>query len=83
MLCCHRQLRQCHPTAGPEFVRGFLGHKVASPEHLPAVYWGGGAFYILTRVVLAFGAFVVVMSISLRAVPWMIRKFRRGKDKEE
>ncbi len=75
--------RSCHPSAGPEFVKGFLGHKAANSDYLPQVYWGGRAFYIFSRGMLVFGALVVATSISLRGVPWITRRVRRKKKEEE
>jgi hypothetical protein len=72
----------CHPGAGPEFVKGFVGHKAVNSDNLPEVYWGGTAFYVFSRAMLAGGALVVATSIGLRGVPWIGRRFRRGKKKE-
>jgi len=72
--------KSCHPSAGPEFVSGFIGHKSVSAETLPEVYWGGRAFYIFTRLMLTFGMLTVATSIGLRVVPWTARKIKaRGK----
>ena len=75
--------QSCHPNAGPEFVKGFLGHKAANSDLLPQVYWGGKAFYIFSRIMLASGLLIVLTSISLRVGPWAGRKIkdRRKKDK--
>jgi hypothetical protein len=51
---------QCHPGAGVEFAKGFLGHKEADNEHIPQVFWGEKFFYVFTRVVLAGGVILVV-----------------------
>ncbi len=74
--------RTCHPDAGPEFVKGFLGHKAVNSDYLPQVYWGGRSFFIFSRVMLAGGVLIVATSISLRSVPWVTRRVRRRKKKE-
>jgi hypothetical protein len=51
---------QCHPGAGVEFAKGFLGHKEADPGHIPQVFWGERFFFLFTRVVLAGGVVLVV-----------------------
>ena len=53
----------CHPNAGVEFARGFLGHKEASPENIPAVYYTETLFTILLISVLSFGALVVIVAL--------------------
>lgn len=73
----------CHPDAQPEFVKGFLGHKAVNSENLPQVYWGGRSFYVFSRAMLAGGVLIVATSISLRGVPWIGRKLKRRKKKEE
>ncbi len=55
--------RQCHPQAGMEFVKGFLGHKEASTAHVPAAYYVEKSFGYLLYVVLGFGALVLVGAI--------------------
>ncbi len=54
---------QCHHGAGVEFASGFLGHKEASPENIPAAYYTEKLFTILLATVVAFGALVVLMAI--------------------
>jgi hypothetical protein len=54
---------QCHPGAGVEFARGFLGHKESSPENIPAAHYTEIIFSILLKSVLGFGALVVVAAI--------------------
>ena len=73
----------CHPNAGPEFVKGFLGHKAANSDFLPQVYWGGKAFYIFSRVMLASGLLIVLTSVSLRVGPWATHKIKRRKKKDK
>jgi hypothetical protein len=73
----------CHTDAGPEFVKGFLGHKAINSDYLPQVYWGGKGFYIFTRAMLAGGVGIVATSISLRVGPWVNRKVKRRKKKDE
>ena len=50
---------QCHPSAGIEFARGFLGHKEASPQNIPAAHYTEILFTILLTTVVAFGVVVV------------------------
>ncbi|OFV81940.1 MAG: hypothetical protein A2W26_09025 [Acidobacteria bacterium RBG_16_64_8] len=73
----------CHRDAGPEFVKGFMGHKAANSEFLPEVYWGGKTFYIFSRAMLAGGALIVATSLGLRGVPWIRRKAKSRKKKED
>ncbi len=54
---------QCHPGAGVEFARGFLGHKEASLENIPAAYRTEVLFTVLTRSVIAFGGLVVIAAV--------------------
>ena len=54
---------QCHPGAGVEFASGFLGHKEASPQNIPAAHYTEILFTILLTTVVAFGVVVVVMAI--------------------
>jgi hypothetical protein len=75
--------KTCHPDAGPEFVKGFLGHKAVNSDYMPEVYWGGRAFHIFSRAMLAGGMLIVAGSISLRSVPWVTRRIRRRKKKGE
>jgi hypothetical protein len=75
--------RGCHPQAGPEFVKGFLGHKVASSSQFPQVFWGGTIFYVLSRVILAVGFLVMATSVGLRGVPWLRRRIKRDNNREE
>ncbi len=55
--------QQCHPDAGPGFVRGFPGHKEASPQNIPVAFYAEKFFRVLLITVLAFGAAVVIMAI--------------------
>jgi hypothetical protein len=73
---------QCHPGAGVEFAKGFLGHKEADPNHVPQVYFGERFFYVLTRVVLAGGVILVVGPFMRRGVD-SIKKRRRKPPKNE
>ncbi len=54
---------QCHPGAGVEFASGFLGHKEASPQNIPAAHYTEILFTVLLITVVAFGAFIVVMAL--------------------
>jgi hypothetical protein len=59
---------QCHPGAGVEFAKGFLGHKEADPTHVPQVFWGEKFFFVFTRLVLGFGVILVAAPIGRRVV---------------
>ncbi len=54
---------QCHSGAGVEFASGFLGHKEASPENIPAAHYTEILFTILLTSVVALGSFVVLAAI--------------------
>ncbi|MDZ4246061.1 MAG: hypothetical protein U1D67_02970, partial [Dehalococcoidia bacterium] len=54
---------QCHSGAGVQFASGFLGHKEASPENIPTVYYTEKLFSTLLVSVISFGAIVVIMAI--------------------
>ncbi len=54
---------QCHSGAGVEFASGFLGHKEASPQNIPAAHYTEILFTILLIAVVAAGAFVVLMAV--------------------
>jgi hypothetical protein len=54
---------QCHTGAGVEFAKGFLGHKDASPENVPAVHYVEKSFNILLYSVLGVGGTVVVGAV--------------------
>ena len=51
---------KCHIGAGATFAAGFLGHKEASADNNPAVYYTELLFTILLSTVVAFGALVVI-----------------------
>lgn len=71
---------QCHPGAGVRFASGFLGHKEANPSFMPTVYWGERFFYWFTRIVLAFGALLVLFEIGR----WVVgRIMREGKQESK
>ncbi len=53
----------CHSGAGVEFASGFLGHKEASPQNIPAAHYTEIVFTILLISVVALGAFVVLAAI--------------------
>ena len=74
--------KTCHPDAGPEFVKGFVGHKAVNSEFLPQVYWGGRSFFVFSRAMLVGGMMIVASSISLRGVPWITRRIKRRRKKE-
>ncbi len=54
---------QCHPGAGVDFASGFLGHKEASPQNIPAAHYTEILFTILLTTVVAFGVVVVVVAV--------------------
>ena len=74
---------QCHAGAGPEFAKGFLGHKEADLSHIPQVYWGEKFFSVLTRVVLAGGVALVAGPFMRRGVDGIKRRRKPPKDEEE
>ena len=51
---------QCHPGAGVAFAAGFLGHKEASPQNIPAAHYTEIFFTILLISVIAVGVFIVI-----------------------
>ena len=73
---------QCHPGAGVEFAKGFLGHKEADPGHIPQVFWGERFFFVFTRVVLAGGVVLVVAPIGRMGID-RIKRRRKPPEKEE
>ena len=54
---------QCHSGAGVEFASGFLGHKEASPENIPAAHYAEILFTVLLVSVISFGALIVLAAI--------------------
>jgi hypothetical protein len=54
---------QCHPGAGAEFARGFLGHKESSRENIPVAHYTEIFFIILLATVVTFGVVVVVLAL--------------------
>lgn len=54
---------QCHPGAGTNFARGFLGHREASPANIPVAHYTEIIFKILLISVISFGAVVVIMAL--------------------
>ncbi len=63
---------KCHSGAGIEFAKGFLGHREASPENIPAVYYAEKFFTILLITVLSIGGLLVVSS----AIRYAINRWR-------
>jgi hypothetical protein len=55
--------QRCHPDAGPQFITGFLGHKAASPENIPAAFYSQYFFRVLLIVVLSFGGIVIIAAV--------------------
>lgn len=54
---------KCHPGAGVEFAAGFLGHREASVDNVPAAHYAENIFSTLLVSVLSFGAIVVVGAV--------------------
>jgi len=69
----------CHPGAGEQFAAGWLGHKEATPEQFPAVYFAERFFFFLTSSVLTFG-FIFMVALELGS--WILRR-RSGQHQEE
>jgi hypothetical protein len=63
---------KCHPSAGVEFVKGFLGHKEASKTNIPIALYAETFFTILLATTLGFGFIVVVAA----AVRYALNKWR-------
>lgn len=61
----------CHPGAGEQFASGWLGHKEATPQQFPVVYFAERFFFFLTSTVLAFG-FVFMVALELGS--WILRR---------
>ncbi|MCL5735176.1 MAG: hypothetical protein M1274_06225 [Actinobacteria bacterium] len=74
---------QCHPGAGVEFAKGFLGHKEADPAHIPQVFWGEKFFFVFTRVVLAGGVALVAGPFARKGVDRIKRRRKPPKKEEE
>jgi hypothetical protein len=51
---------QCHAGAGVEFASGFLGHREASRDNIPAAHYAEILFSTLLITVVSFGVVVVV-----------------------
>jgi len=57
----------CHPGAGARFAAAWMGHKEASPEQYPAVYFAERLFFGFTSAVLTFGfLFMVGFDVAAR-----------------
>ena len=54
---------QCHPGAGIEFAKSFLGHKEASPQNVAAAHNTELFFTILLVTVVTFAVIIVSMAI--------------------
>jgi hypothetical protein len=61
----------CHPGAGEQFAAGWLGHKEATPQQFPAVYFAERFFFFLTSSVLTFG-FIFMVAMELGS--WILRR---------
>ncbi|MBI2831567.1 MAG: hypothetical protein HYX79_04845 [Chloroflexi bacterium] len=54
---------QCHPGAGVEFAKGFLGHREASRDNVPQAHYTEIIFRTLMISVVAFGIFLMLIAI--------------------
>ncbi len=54
---------QCHTGAGSEFVKGFLGHKEASPSYVPQAHYVEKTFAVLFYSVIGVGGLVLVGAV--------------------
>lgn len=61
----------CHPGAGQQFADGWLGHKEATPQQFPIVYFAERFFFTLTSTVLTFG-FIFMVALELGS--WILRR---------
>ena len=68
----------CHPGAGEQFAAGWLGHKEATPQQFPVVYFAERFFFFLTSSVLTFG---FIFMVALQLGSWILR--RKSSDREE
>ncbi len=67
-----RTCEQCHPGAGVAFASGFLGHREASSQNIPAAHYAGILFTVLLISVVSFGGIVVIIAI----VRFSIKRWR-------
>jgi hypothetical protein len=67
-----RTCEECHPGAGVELAKGFLGHKEVSTKHAPGVFFVEKFFIVLTSSVIALGLLVVGAAM----VRWGINRWR-------
>jgi len=58
-----RTCEGCHPGAGVEFAKGFLGHKEASPQNVPAAHYTEIIFSTLLITVVAFGVIIMLLAV--------------------
>ncbi len=57
----------CHPGAGKKFAAAWMGHKEATPQQYPLVYFAERFFFTLTSSVLTFGfVFMVALDVGSR-----------------
>ncbi len=61
----------CHPGAGNQFASGWLGHKEATPQQFPVVYFAERFFFFFTSSVLTFG-FIFMVALELGS--WILRR---------
>ncbi len=64
----------CHPGAGDQFAAGWLGHKEATPQQFPAVYFAERFFFFFTSSVLTFG---FIFMVALQLGSWILRRGSR------
>ncbi len=62
----------CHSGAGVQFASGFLGHRDASLQNIPAAHYTENFFKIVLTSVLSFGGIVVIAAV----VRWSANKWR-------
>ncbi|MBI4297028.1 MAG: hypothetical protein HY676_00670 [Chloroflexi bacterium] len=67
-----RTCEQCHPDAGAKFASGFLGHKEATPQYFPGVFFTEIFFLALTSAVVALGVIVT----GLAVIRWGINRWK-------
>jgi len=63
---------QCHPGAGVKFASTFLGHKEASPQVSPGVFYTERFFTVFTSSVVGLGIFLM----AIASIRWGIRRWR-------
>lgn len=64
---------QCHPGAGIEFAKGFLGHKETSPNYVPQAHYVEKTFNVLLYSVVGMGGIVLAGAV----IGYSRRRWRR------